>query len=178
MRARIFRTYGFCSNPSLSRSCNVSAILNKLPYDILAARPSNSAFHKLCLPTTPTPFGIKPFLGLSLRFCLRPHSSGQLEFSKLRKRFLNNAYTNYIMLDRKSPIPKLYIRSSTWNLILRKSLLCFVVDMKTFYHTYNTDSQDETNLPTTTSFLCNKLLYVTYYTCCSQLRQKSRPCNY
>jgi len=67
------RNFGFCANPTLSKSKNFKLALHTKPSH-LWLQPRNLAFHNLCK-TQKLPLGAKELLGLNLKFCL---SSGEI----------------------------------------------------------------------------------------------------
>ena len=84
--------YGFVCDPSLSLLHNVSNVICDMPAWLYYSRPSNIAFHNLCLPSFPLPAGLKSLLGLGLSFCPRPPMTNNKSAVQL-KRFYRDCNT-------------------------------------------------------------------------------------
>ena len=64
--------FGFVADPNLTVSHNLSIAIMNMPAELYFSRPTNLAFHNLCLPSTILPAGVRGLLGLGLNFCPRP----------------------------------------------------------------------------------------------------------
>jgi len=111
------RNFGFCANPTASKSKNFKLALHAKPSH-LWLQPRNLAFHNLCK-TQHLPLGTKELLGLNLKFCL---SSGkitndikktviQMARSIRTRIFLaTNGTTENNIYERQ-----IYIKNTSWN---------------------------------------------------------------
>jgi hypothetical protein len=109
---KVTEAYGFVCNSSLSRLHNLSLALANTPLWLYLCRPTNTAFHNLCLPSTRLPPGIKNLLGLGLNFCPRSEYSTASEQVDL-DRFIRDCKTKMFFAG-SAPFPKkaLFIRSN------------------------------------------------------------------
>jgi hypothetical protein len=83
--------YGFVADPTLSPRHNAAIQLSTMPEWLYFSRPSNLAFHNLCVqPSTKVPAPLRALLGLGLNFCIRPRytsSSQDIQLLRFRREF-------------------------------------------------------------------------------------------
>ena len=112
-------TYGFYPNLKYSARHNACLILRHSPTFLLRSRPTNLAYHDLCL-STKMPRSLRSLLGLGLNFCPQPtQSSSHTDLSLNRFRldynrrifFSGNLDDNYKKSRIWVPSPSLQTRN-------------------------------------------------------------------
>ena len=109
----IIEKYGFVADYRLSTSHNVSIELGRMPSWLYFSRPTNIAFHNLCI-HTPIPPNYKALLGLGLNFCIQPrYTQGPKDLEPFLERFRRDIYTQLMFAGSSTlPATKLFIRSN------------------------------------------------------------------
>ena len=111
------RNFGFCANPTLSKSKNFKLALHTKPSH-LWLQPRNLAFHNLCK-TQKLPLGAKELLGLNLKFCL---SSGEItnDIKKTVMQMAKSIRTRHFLTtngttENNTYEKQIYIKNTSWN---------------------------------------------------------------
>ena len=118
VQRKIMREFGYYFNRRLNLKNNIIQLLLKEPLPLLINRPTHTAFHNLCKPSTHLPSTIKSLLGLGLNFCLQPETSSPLKSVDLN-RFQKDMYRIIMFSNTKKEgeedkIPKLYLPNPDW----------------------------------------------------------------
>ena len=114
---QLFTSFGFKSNPNLSKWINLKQVLAEMRTTTYYARNNTSSYHNLCSTITP-PDNIGSLLGLGLKFCIKNRRPDEKSIHEGIERMQRDIRIKYLFAgveeeeNEDDYNKKLYIKSS------------------------------------------------------------------